>query len=55
RVGAPINLADRYADYQKAKRAEVARVTHEVEAQVLTLLRDTATSGLPGAAPDKSA
>lgn len=44
RVGEPINLAERYADYQKAKRVEVARVTHEVEAQVLSLLRDTAAA-----------
>ncbi len=43
RIGEPINLAERYADYQKAKRAEVVRVTHEVEAQVLALLRDTAS------------
>jgi 1-acyl-sn-glycerol-3-phosphate acyltransferase len=47
RVGEPINLAERYADYQKAKRAEVARVTHEVESQVLVLLRDRAALSTP--------
>jgi hypothetical protein len=47
RVGEPINLAERYADYQKAKRAEVARVTHEVESQVLALLRDRAALSTP--------
>ena len=48
RIGQPINLADRYAGYQKAKRAEVARVTHEVEAQVLALLRDPAAVAASG-------
>jgi 1-acyl-sn-glycerol-3-phosphate acyltransferase len=51
RIGEPINLAERYADYQKAKRAEVARVTHEVESQVLALLRGTvAAVAAPGGA-----
>lgn len=39
RIGQPINLGDRYAAYQAGKRAEVVRVTHEVEAAVAALLQ----------------
>lgn len=49
RVGEPINLAARYNDYQKARRAEIVRVTHEVESQVLALLRLEAAAPTPRA------
>jgi 1-acyl-sn-glycerol-3-phosphate acyltransferase len=39
RVGEPLDLGERYAGYQAAKRAEVARVTHDVEAAVGALLQ----------------
>ncbi len=54
RVGEPINLAARYDAYQTGKRAEVARVTHEVEQTVLGLLRHTAASAAAAAAAQQS-
>jgi hypothetical protein len=38
RLGEPMDLADRYAAYRQNKRAEVARLTRDVEACVAALL-----------------
>ncbi len=44
RIGEPLDLASRWEAYQSGKRAEVARVTHEVETMALALLREPAAN-----------
>lgn len=53
RVGSPLDLRDKWADYEKNKRGTVAQVADEIESRVAALLGASAASSVSEASVEK--